>query len=182
MAYYSNLSDARRNLTIDSIIASSGSSQLSHLHAQTSLLLYRDFIKLLPVELKEHLLSFLDRKSLLACCCVSKTWNDVICASSRVWQQACQRSDIVISKTLDNVDAQYWKSFYMEMTRRLEDMKTYKCFNQITYDRNLRRVTAVYYYDGKVGTGNRIWFYTNINANIFILLFEINVLKAKSHY
>lgn len=64
-------------------------------------------------------------------------------------------------------------------------MKTYKCFNQITYDRNLRRVTAVYYYDGKVGTGNRIWFIMDVLMDILItnidgiLLFGINVLKVR---
>ncbi|GFS42943.1 hypothetical protein TNIN_192501 [Trichonephila inaurata madagascariensis] len=152
--YYSNLSDVKRNFTIDSMIACSGSSQLSHLFAKTSILLYRDFIKLLPAELKEHLLSFLDGKCLLTCCCVSKTWNEFISSSSRVWQDACQHSGLIVNKDIDNADAKYWKSYFLEMTRRLDHMKTYKCFSTKTYDRNLRRVTAVYYYKGKVATAS----------------------------
>ncbi|GIY01753.1 hypothetical protein CEXT_474361 [Caerostris extrusa] len=107
MEYYSNLTDVKRNFTIDCIIACSGSSQLSHLFTKTSILLYRDFIKLLPAELKEHLLSFLDGESLLACCGVSKTWNNIISSSSRVWQQACRSSNFIVDKNLDNGDARY---------------------------------------------------------------------------
>lgn len=148
------MTDEERNLTIDCLIACSGASQLWHLHSKTTALLHRDFIKLLPIELREHLLSYLDGKALLACCCVSKTWNELISASSRVWLQACQKSGLVVSKDVDNADAKYWKSFFLQMTRRRHQMKTYKCFTSKTYERNLRRVTAVYYYKGKVATGN----------------------------
>lgn len=158
--YYSRLTDTERNLTIDYIIACSGSSQLLHLYAQTSMLLHRDFLKLLPAELREHLLSYLDGKSILTCCSVSKTWNEILSSSPRVWQQACQRSGLIISKDIDNVDGfekafpKYWKTFFLEMTKRRHQMVTYKCFTAKSYEKFLRRVTAVYYYKGKIATGN----------------------------
>ncbi|XP_054715410.1 F-box/WD repeat-containing protein 2-like [Uloborus diversus] len=192
--YYSNLSDVERNLTIDCIIACSGSSQLLHLHSQTKALLHRDFLKLLPAELREHLLSYLDGKSLLTCCCVSKTWNQVICSSSRVWQQACLRSGLVICKYLDNIDAKYWKSFYVEMARRRHQMITQKCFNSKTYDRNLRRVTAVHYYKSKVATASdskiiQIWdcakdqclITIRTDASIASIKFDDNIIIASSY-
>lgn len=157
MDYYTKLDDTRRNFTIDCLIACSGSSQLCHLHAKTSELLHRDFLRLLPVELREHLLSFLDGKSLLTCCKVSKVWNEVINSSSRVWLGACMRSGLVVNKSIDNGDAKFWKSFFLKMARRRHHMKTYKCFTDKTYERNLRRVTAVFYYKGKVATGNLIF-------------------------
>ncbi|KAF8794816.1 F-box/WD repeat-containing protein 2 [Argiope bruennichi] len=194
MEYYSNLSDVKRNFTIDCMIACSGSAQLSHLFAQTSLLLYRDFIKLLPVELKEHLLSFLDGKSLLICCCVCKSWNDIISSSPRIWQQACRRSGLLVDKDLDNGDAKYWKSYFIEMTKRLNDMKSYKCFSTKTYDRNLRRVTAVYYHKGKVATASdsktiQIWdcgrdvclLTIRTDSSVASIKFDDSILIASSY-
>lgn len=151
---YSQLSDDERNLTIDFLIANSGSSQLLHLYAKTTELLHRDFLRLLPVELRENLLSYIDGKSILTCCSVSKTWNEILSSSSRLWQQACQRSGLIIGKNVDNADAKYWKSFFLEMTIRRHQMITYKCFTTKSYEKFLRRVTAVYYYKGKVATGN----------------------------
>ncbi|KFM69981.1 F-box/WD repeat-containing protein 2, partial [Stegodyphus mimosarum] len=192
--YYTNLSDAERNITIDYLISCSGSSQLCHLHAKTALLLYRDFLKLLPAELREHLLSYLDGKSLLICCYVSKTWNEIISSSSRVWQQACQRSGLIINKDLDNADAHFWKSFFLRMTKRQHQMKTYKSFTTTTYDRNLRRVTAVYYYKEKVATASdskiiQIWdcgkdlciLTIRTDASIASIKFDDTIIVASSY-
>lgn len=137
------------------------------------MLLHRDFLRLLPNELREHLLSYLDGKSLLTCCSVSKTWNDIISSSSRVWFQACKHSGLVVNKDIDNVDTMHWKTFFLNMTRRRHQMITYKSFSAKLYEKFLRRVTAVYYYKGKIATGNIYFNQYNLYLALFMFLWLV---------
>ncbi|GIY01755.1 hypothetical protein CEXT_474371 [Caerostris extrusa] len=80
------------------------------------------------------------------------------------------------------------------MTKRLNHMKTYKCFSTKTYDRNLRRVTAVYYHKGKVATASdskiiQIWdcekdtclLTIKTDSSIASVKFDDSILIASSY-
>lgn len=151
---YQQLSDDERNATIDCLISTSGASQLWHLCNHIEQLRYRDFLKLLPPELRECVLCYLDGKSLLKACCVSRTWNQLISSSTRTWQHACMSLGLVINNYFNSTDSSYWKSYFIEMMYRLNEMKMGNSFMSKIYDRHLRRVTAVYYSAGKLATAS----------------------------
>ena len=67
-----SLTENQRIRTLDSLISLCGSKEMIHLSDLLPNLLYRDFISLLPTEISTHILMYLDEKSLLSCCLVSK--------------------------------------------------------------------------------------------------------------
>lgn len=154
-------------MTLDYLITISGESQLVHLYPLLEDLLYRDFLRLLPPELREYLLAFLDPQSLLMSCAVNRTWNQIITSSAGAWQRACEAVGLVINRQYRSHDGSYWKSFFTEMAYRQKQMKDGSSFEGQVYDRQLRKVTAVYYHRGKLATGKNI---------IFELIFLIKVI------
>ena len=67
-----SLTEDQRIQTLDSLIGLCGSKEMIHLSDILPNLLYRDFIRLLPAEISTRILMYLDEKSLLSCCLVSK--------------------------------------------------------------------------------------------------------------
>ncbi|XP_013788753.2 F-box/WD repeat-containing protein 2-like [Limulus polyphemus] len=151
---FNQLSDEQRNQTVDRIITLSGAIQLRHLYNRLEHLVCRDFLKLLPPELQEQLLLYLDPKTLMVCCSVSHTWNQVISSSVKAWQQACTRFGFRVDRNFLSGDGPYWKQFFIEMNHRRLELKKGKCFDHQVYDRDLRKVTAVYYAKGKIATAS----------------------------
>ncbi|XP_022251838.1 F-box/WD repeat-containing protein 2-like isoform X1 [Limulus polyphemus] len=151
---FSQLNDEQRNQTVDHIIKLSGTTQLHLLYNRLEQLVCLDFLKLLPPELREQLLLYLDPKTLMVCCCISRLWYHVISSSVKIWQNACRRYGFQINRDFLSSDGPYWKRFFIDMNYRRVQLRKGLCFDHHVYDRHLRKVTAVYYANGKLATAS----------------------------
>ena len=86
-----------RKKALDSLFGLCGSEEKWHLQQTLPSFLFRDFFELLPPEVLEKVLKYLDCKTLLKACCVSKLWNDKVSCLSSVWQDKARNFGVVPS-------------------------------------------------------------------------------------
>ncbi|XP_041262312.1 F-box/WD repeat-containing protein 2 isoform X2 [Onychostruthus taczanowskii] len=141
-----------KNETLDHLISLSGAVQLRHLSNNLEILLKRDFLKLLPLELSFYLLKWLDPQTLLTCCLVSKQWNKVISACTEVWQTACKNLGWQIDDSVQ--DPLHWKKVYLKAILRMKQLKDHEAFETSSLIGHSARVYALYYKDGLLCTGS----------------------------
>ncbi|XP_027679192.1 F-box/WD repeat-containing protein 2 isoform X2 [Chelonia mydas] len=147
-----SLTDLQKNETLDHLISLSGAVQLRHLSNNLEILLKRDFLKLLPLELSFYLLKWLDPQTLLTCCLVSKQWNKVISACTEVWQTACKNLGWQIDDSVQ--DPLHWKKVYLKAILRMKQLKDHEAFETSSLIGHSARVYALYYKDGLLCTGS----------------------------
>uniref|UniRef100_A0A8V1ALI3 F-box and WD repeat domain containing 2 n=1 Tax=Gallus gallus TaxID=9031 RepID=A0A8V1ALI3_CHICK len=147
-----SLTDLQKNETLDHLISLSGAVQLRHLSNNLEILLKRDFLKLLPLELSFYLLKWLDPHTLLTCCLVSKQWNKVISACTEVWQTACKNLGWQIDDSVQ--DPLHWKKVYLKAILRMKQLKDHEAFETSSLIGHSARVYALYYRDGLLCTGS----------------------------
>uniref|UniRef100_A0A8D2BBK6 F-box and WD repeat domain containing 2 n=1 Tax=Sciurus vulgaris TaxID=55149 RepID=A0A8D2BBK6_SCIVU len=145
------MTDLQKNETLDHLISLSGAVQLRHLSNNLEILLKRDFLKLLPLELSFYLLKWLDPQTLLTCCLVSKQWNKVISACTEVWQTACKNLGWQIDDSVQ--DALHWKKVYLKAILRMKQLEDHEAFETSSLIGHSARVYALYYKDGLLCTG-----------------------------
>lgn len=148
-----SLTDLQKNETLDHLISLSGAVQLRHLSNNLEILLKRDFLKLLPLELSFYLLKWLDPQTLLTCCLVSKQWNKVISACTEVWQTACKNLGWQIDDSVQ--DPLHWKKVYLKAISRMKQLKDHEAFETSSLIGHSARVYALYYKDGLLCTGRK---------------------------
>lgn len=163
---FRKLSEDQRNHVLDHLIDQSSSIQLHHLSDKLPLLVKRDFIRLLPLELVECLLRFFDDLTLLRCCAVSHTWNNVINQCDRAWRRAaivagaslkqvnkCCGNPIKENTATPHEKAQCYKAIYLRTVRKLKEIRSDQTFSRVILKGHQSRIMAVYYKNGKVATG-----------------------------
>lgn len=148
---FSELTDLEKNATIDQLIKLCGPEQLHLLSTKLELLVKRDFLRSLPLELCFHILKWLDPKSLSNCCLVSKKWNKVISTCHQIWQKACQRLGMKVNE--DELKNERWKNLYLKARRRIESLKLDKAFETVLLHGHTARVFALCYKENMLATG-----------------------------
>lgn len=153
---FRTLSDIQKNYTVEGIIDICGPEQLRFLSTKLEILVKRDYLKFLPLELSFHVLKWLDPVSLCKCCLVSKKWNKVILSCDDVWQNACRRLGMEVNDDFERTSSTTWKQMYMS---HLKDMKKLKDINAVEKKQfygHTARVFALYYRGNYLATGENI--------------------------
>lgn len=150
---FSELSDLQKNATIDQLIRVCGPEQLHLLSTKLEILVKRDFLKSLPLELCYHILKWLDTKSLCNCCKVSKTWNKVVSTCNLIWQRACKRLGMKIDE--NERDNEKWKDLYLKARRMMQTLKKDKSYETVLLHGHTARVFALFYRRNMLATGKR---------------------------
>ncbi|XP_050401681.1 F-box/WD repeat-containing protein 2 isoform X1 [Patella vulgata] len=168
-----SLSNCQRNEALDTLINASGAEQLTHLADVLPSLIYRDFLVLLPQEIRYHVLKFLDGKSLIRCSQVSPKWNHIINSASKVWWEkmlAIGSVDILYCSK----DTSKYIHLYRQITRLFRYCSTKRCIDTRKLTSHESRVMAISYKNGKIASGSddhtvKIW-----DAHTGRLLHSIN--------
>lgn len=160
-----SLSNRQKCSLLDQIITSCGAEQLSHLSTHLEGFLKRDFLKLLPPELGNYLLSWLDPETLGRSCRVSKHWNKMITECDEVWEKNCR---IIGYNSADgdedpiSENGVRWKLVYKMVLNQLGKLKDGSAFDSKTLRGHTARVYALNYFNGKIASGSddltvRLW-------------------------
>ncbi|XP_022088852.1 F-box/WD repeat-containing protein 2-like [Acanthaster planci] len=158
------LDDEQRCATLDRLISSCGAKQLGHLSTKLEGLVKRDFLHLLPVELGNYLLAWLDAETLCRCCLVNRHWNKMVNSCAAAWQNACCRLGLNPAEQERYFDQNGvdWKAAYRDFALRLRQLKEGCAFDSLTLQGHSARVYALHYRDGKLASGSddltvRLW-------------------------
>ncbi|XP_054757338.1 F-box/WD repeat-containing protein 2-like [Lytechinus pictus] len=167
--FVQDLNNEQRCSALDCLIASSGDVQLRHLSTRLEGLLKRDFLRLLPKELANYLLSWLDPITLGRCCQVSHHWNKMVTECTEAWQQSCRVLGIQVPEDPDEgtcgsriKNGLHWKTVYQKALWRLKQLRDGSAFDSTTLQGHTARVYSLHYRDGKVASGSddltvRLW-------------------------
>ncbi|XP_037073167.1 F-box/WD repeat-containing protein 2-like [Pollicipes pollicipes] len=130
---YTELNDQQQTAFLESLIAHSHPRQRWYMLHRLPSLLLRDFLTLLPLEIVEHLLSYVDGASLLRCCQVSSSWNKIVSSLSSLWRDKCQL--LGTRTSLSSIDIEAiggWKELFLGTSRTLWRMKTRQAFEKVS--------------------------------------------------
>nr|XP_054757351.1 F-box/WD repeat-containing protein 2-like isoform X2 [Lytechinus pictus] len=157
--FVQDLNNEQRCSALDCLIASSGDVQLRHLSTRLEGLLKRDFLRLLPKELANYLLSWLDPITLGRCCQVSHHWNKMVTECTEAWQQSCRVLGIQVPEDPDEgtcgsriKNGLHWKTVYQKALWRLKQLRDGSAFDSTTLQGHTARVYSLHYRDGKVAS------------------------------
>ena len=153
---FKSLTDIQRNTTVECIINLCGPEQLRFLSTKLELLVKRDYLKCLPLELSFHVLKWLDPVSLCRCCLVSKIWNKVILSCDGVWQNACKQLGLNVEEELAENSSASWKHVYSLHTQNIRKLKGERAVERKQLYGHTARVFALYYYGNYLATGEII--------------------------
>ena len=150
------LNDEQRCATLDHLIAASGANQLRFLSTKLEGLVKRDYLHLLPAELGNYLLAWLDAETLCRCCLVNKHWNKMVNDCAQAWQNACCRLRLNATEQELRLDqnGRDWKAAYRDLVLRLRQLREGFAFDSLTLRGHSARVYALHYRDGKLASGN----------------------------
>lgn len=152
------LSDIQKNHTIQGIIDICGPDQLRFLSTKLEILVKRDYLKCLPLELSFHVLKWLDPVSLCKCCLVSKTWNKVILSCDNVWQNACRRLGMEINDDSERTSCTVttWKQMYMSHLKNRRKLTDLDAVEKTHFYGHTARVFALHCRGNYLATGENI--------------------------
>lgn len=156
---FRTLSDVQKNSTIEGIIDICGPEQLRFLSTKLEILVKRDYLKCLPLELSFHVLKWLDPVSLCKCCLVSKKWNKVILSCDDVWQNACRQLGMEAKEKNEDFErkaATTWKEMYISHVQNMKKLKGEGAVEKKQFYGHTARVFALYYRGNYLATGERI--------------------------
>ncbi|XP_033640502.1 F-box/WD repeat-containing protein 2-like [Asterias rubens] len=163
-SFTEELSDEQRCSVLDNLIAASGASQLRFLSTKLEGLVKRDFLRLLPVELGNYLLAWLDAETLCRCCLVNKQWNKMVNECGQAWQNACCRLGLNATELELRLDqnGRDWKAAYRDFMLRLRQLREGCAFDSLTLRGHSARVYALHYRNGQLASGSddltaRLW-------------------------
>ena len=133
------LNSEQKEETICSLIHILESKEKYLLQSSLPDLLYRDFIQLLPYELLERIIGFLEFEDILNCCKVSKLWNEKLTNFSRIWKT--QASNCLGLKTnLEDSEIGKWKDYAMFGRKWRHRLKNGTCFSHHSLSKLLTSV------------------------------------------
>ncbi|KAH9491900.1 hypothetical protein Btru_029011 [Bulinus truncatus] len=166
---YKHFSDEDKNCVIDAVITASGPDQLLYLSKLLPDLVFRDFIRFLPLELVQKILQHLEGQQLLICCQVSKIWSERIDSLPIIWRslaetagadlQAVKNSAklVALSESKDNLisDSSYYKNLYLQTVALLKGLESGQSIriNENYIDKDSWRITSLAYQFGNIVTG-----------------------------
>ena len=153
---FKSFTDIQRNTTVECIINLCGPEQLRFLSTKLELLVKRDYLKCLPLELSFHVLKWLDPVSLCRCCLVSKIWNKVILSCDGVWQNACKQLGLNVEEELAENSSASWKHIYSLHTENIRKLKGERAVERKQLYGHTARVFALYYHGNYLATGEII--------------------------
>ena len=128
MTQYNSLSSDQKKEFMSELLENMGHQEKYLLQTVLPRLLYRDFVKLLPLEILEKIFDFLKLKDLLNCCCVSKHWNKYLKSQQNLWKNHAKCQGMNLSSS--SVDQDY----KMEAIRGFElrqKLQKSQCFKHI---------------------------------------------------
>lgn len=153
---FRTLSDIQKNSTIEGIIDICGPEQLRFLSTKLEILVKRDYLKCLPLELSFHVLKWLDPVSLCKCCLVSKKWNKVVLSCDNVWQNACRQLGMGVKEDFERSSADTWKKMYISHVKNMKKLKGEDAVEKKQLYGHTARVFALYYHGNYLATGEII--------------------------
>jgi len=115
---------------------------------QLQKLLKRDFIRFLPLEISEHIFSYLSLEDLFIACRVSQTWNSTINQCSSIWKSACDKNGWLVSPGL-----KYDKQQYLDSVDFLESLRSDDLIETVEFSSGAENIFVLKYWDGKLVTG-----------------------------
>lgn len=86
MTQFNSLSSEQKKEFVSRFLENMGHQEKYLLQTALPQLLYRDFVKLLPLEILEKIFDFLNLKDVLNCCLVSKHWNKYLNSQQSLWK------------------------------------------------------------------------------------------------
>lgn len=167
---FRNLTDNQKNTTVERIIDICGPEQLRLLSTKLEILVKRDYLRCLPLELSFQVLKWLDPASLCRCCLVSKKWNKVILSCDDVWQSACRQlgmdvkdeftwnsisssTGISTSEFSGNLTSASWKQIYTSHVQNMKRLMREDAIEKKQFYGHTARVFALYYRRNYLATG-----------------------------
>ena len=152
---FRTLSDIQKNYTIEGIIDICGPEQLRFLSTKLEILVKRDYLKCLPLELSFHVLKWLDPVSLCNCCLVSNKWNKVILSCDDVWQNACRRLGMEVNDDSERTSSSVtsWKQMYISHLKNMKKLKDIDAVEKKQFYGHTARVFALYCRGNYLATG-----------------------------
>ena len=155
---FRSLTDTQRNTTVERIIDICAPEQLRFLSTKLEILVKRDYLKCLPLELSFHVLEWLDPVSLCKCCLVSKKWNKVILSCDDVWQNACRQLGMNVKEESagNSTTTTSWKQTYTAHIQHIKRLKNEKAVEKKHLYGHTARVFALYYRGNYLATGEII--------------------------
>ncbi|GFO35747.1 F-box/WD repeat-containing protein 2 [Plakobranchus ocellatus] len=171
---FTSLPDDKRNAVLETLINSSGPSQLLILSSRIPQLVFRDFITGLPPETTLHILQYLNGEQLLLCCQVCKAWNQLISNISGLWRRLAQQAGanvavyeqrlfgsercaqgLALAETNGSFLARLHKSLYQQTMATLKGLSSGKALHMRNdfIDKGQWRITSVTYHHGHIVTG-----------------------------
>lgn len=151
--HFQHLTDEQRNHTLSYLLNVCSPAQLTYLTCILPSLLYRDFLRMLPVEISTVILQYLDISSLFNCSLVSKHWHNLVNSLSEVWQLQCLHLGIIDLHS--SRDAAYYKRLFLKVSAlQVEPLKAGQAFVDTLLTGHHSRVMAIHYHDGKIVTGS----------------------------
>lgn len=160
-AYLTHLkSDAtRRRRFLDKFIELCDSSDIAYINERVDGF-KRDFVCLLPLELVEKILGYLDWRDVLNCCSVSSLWNRTISQSfDNMWLKFIVDNIPLNESSLSNHQTDLnLKDLFVKLMNQKTRLETGKLFRTSKID--LVDINAIGLYKNIVCTG-KIYFYRN---------------------
>ncbi|KAK3607895.1 hypothetical protein CHS0354_036720 [Potamilus streckersoni] len=158
---FMQLTDRQKIQTLDHMVTLCSPKELIHFSDILPVMLYRDFLRLLPVEISARILIHLDEKSLLNCRLVSRQWNNLINSLREVWMHMAIRVGTKVQMDL-RIPAHIYKKRFIKTVQLINKVKTRSAFDVMTLEGHRGRVMAIYYGENKVATGSddhtvRLW-------------------------
>jgi hypothetical protein len=147
------MTSAQRDGVIDSILRLCDSHNLFRLSLGIEALTRRDFLKCLPREVAEHILCFLEWKSLLVCREVSHAWMTLVDSSSVAWKSACIDVGADVKPGASSAE-EYQKLCQHACIARARLVKG-TAFEKMTIGGCPAPISAIHYFNNKIITG---WF------------------------
>ena len=123
---FKDLDSDQKETTILSLLDILESKEKYILQSSLPNLLYRDFVNLLPYEILEKVLDYLDFEDILNCCIVSKSWNERLSNFCSVWKNRAIDMGMEIPESMTS--RENWKEYALNGKRFRFGLRNTSCF------------------------------------------------------
>ena len=123
---FKDLDSDQKETTILSLLDILESKEKYILQSSLPNLLYRDFVNLLPYEILEKVLDYVEFEDILNCCMVSKSWNQRLSNFSSVWKNRAIDMGLEIPESMNSRGN--WKEYALKGKRLRFGLKNASCF------------------------------------------------------
>lgn len=137
---FTKLDEEDREETVKALLEIMGPKEKWFLQTALPDLLFRDFVTTLPVEILEHILSYLEIEDIVNCCMVSKVWNNHLSKLSLVWKGQATNQGMKMNPKIPPKD---WKSYALYGKRTIRQLKKGSCFTHLPKNHFVKEGTYV---------------------------------------